>query len=77
LHLPSPEQLFSTLEEMTMLDNAAIRGTTGLLVYDDIAAAHEYVTRVFGLTAGPLDRDGHGTAVHGQPALRRPRVRRA
>ena len=63
---PSPEQLFSTLEEMTMLDNTAIRGTTGLLVYDDIAAAHEYITRVFGLTAGPLDRDEHGKPVHGE-----------
>jgi DNA-binding transcriptional MerR regulator/uncharacterized glyoxalase superfamily protein PhnB len=63
---PSPEQLFSTLEEMTMLDKATIRGTTGLLVYDDIAAAHEYVTRVFGLTAGPLERDDNGTAVHGE-----------
>jgi MerR family transcriptional regulator, thiopeptide resistance regulator len=63
---PSPEQLFSTLEEMTMLDNTAIRGTTGLLVYDDLAAAHEYITRVFGLTAGPLECDAGGTAVHGE-----------
>jgi MerR family transcriptional regulator, thiopeptide resistance regulator len=63
---PSPELLFSTLEEMTMLDNTAIRGTTGLLVYDDLAAAHEYLTRVFGLTAGPLERDADGAAVHGE-----------
>jgi MerR family transcriptional regulator, thiopeptide resistance regulator len=63
---PSTEELFSTLEEMTMLDNAAIRGTTGLLVYDDLAAAHEYLTRVFGLTAGPLERTADGTAVHGE-----------
>jgi MerR family transcriptional regulator, thiopeptide resistance regulator len=63
---PSPEQLFSTLEEMTMLDNTAIRGTTGLLVYDDLAAAHEYLSRVFGLTAGPLERDADGHAVHGE-----------
>ncbi|HXZ66888.1 MAG TPA: MerR family transcriptional regulator [Streptosporangiaceae bacterium] len=63
---PSPEELFSTLEEMTMLDSTAIRGTTGLLVYDDLAAAHEYLTRVFGLTAGPLERAPDGTAVHGE-----------
>ncbi len=37
---PSPEQLFSTLEEMTMLDGS-IHSTTGLLIYDDIDAAHD------------------------------------
>jgi MerR family transcriptional regulator, thiopeptide resistance regulator len=63
---PSPQQLFTTLEEMTMLDQTTIRGTTGLLVYDDIAAAQEYLTRVFGLTGGPLERDGHGTVIHGE-----------
>jgi DNA-binding transcriptional MerR regulator len=51
---PSPEQLFSTLEEMTMLDNA-ISGTTGLLVYDDLNAAHDYIVRVFGLTSGHVE----------------------
>jgi MerR family transcriptional regulator, thiopeptide resistance regulator len=63
---PAPEQLFSTLEEMTMLDNTPIRGTTGLLVYDDLPAAHEYLTRVFGLTAGPLEHDAAGRVVHGE-----------
>ena len=52
---PSPEQLFSTLEEMTMLDNT-IHGTTGLLVYDDVNAAHDYIVRVFGLTSGHVER---------------------
>src|ERR1017187_2792145 len=46
---PSPEQLFSTLEEMTMLDGA-IHSTTSLLVYDEITAAQDYIVRVFGLT---------------------------
>jgi MerR family transcriptional regulator, thiopeptide resistance regulator len=55
---PSPEQLFSTLEEMTMLDG--IRSTTGLLVYDDISAAQDYIVRVFGLTAGVMERDTEG-----------------
>jgi MerR family transcriptional regulator, thiopeptide resistance regulator len=58
---PSPEQLFSTLEEMTMLDGT-IHSTTGMLVYDDTAAAHDYIVRVFGLTPGqpqadPAERD--------------------
>lgn len=50
---PSPEQLFATLEEMTMLDGT-IRSTTGLLVYDDINAAHDYIVRVFGLSSGQV-----------------------
>jgi MerR family transcriptional regulator, thiopeptide resistance regulator len=62
---PSPEQLFFALEEMTMLDST-IHSTTGLLVYDDIAEAHEYIVRVFGLTAGPLERSPDGTAIHGE-----------
>jgi DNA-binding transcriptional MerR regulator/uncharacterized glyoxalase superfamily protein PhnB len=62
---PSPQELFSTLEEMTMLDNATIRGTTGLLVYDDVERAQEYIVRVFGLTPGELTRDPAGQAIHG------------
>jgi DNA-binding transcriptional MerR regulator len=50
---PTPEQLFSTLEEMTMLDRT-IRSTTGLLVYDDVNAAHDYLVRVFGLSSGQI-----------------------
>jgi len=53
---PSPEQLFSTLEEMTMLDGT-IHSTTGMLVYDDTAAAHDYIVRVFGLTPGQPPAD--------------------
>jgi MerR family transcriptional regulator, thiopeptide resistance regulator len=56
---PSPDQLFSTLEEMTMLDGT-IHSTTSLLVYDDIDAAHDYIVRVFGLTTGHIERDGDG-----------------
>jgi MerR family transcriptional regulator, thiopeptide resistance regulator len=62
---PSPEQLFSTLEEMTMLDGT-VHSTTGMLVYDDLAAAHDYIVRVFGLTAGSLEYDAEGHAVHGE-----------
>ena len=62
---PSTDELFAALEEMTMLD-ATVHSTTALLVYDDLPAAHEYLVRVFGLTAGPLHRDGDGRAVHAE-----------
>jgi MerR family transcriptional regulator, thiopeptide resistance regulator len=62
---PSTEELFTTIEEMTMLDST-VRSTTALLVYDDIAAAHDYLVRVFGLTPGPLHQDGQGRYVHGE-----------
>ena len=44
-----------------MLDGT-IHSTTGMLVYDDTAAAHDYIVRVFGLTPGqpqadPAERD--------------------
>jgi DNA-binding transcriptional MerR regulator len=50
--IPSADQLFSTLEEMTMLD-ATIHSTASMLAYDDTAAAQDYIVRVFGLTAVP------------------------
>jgi DNA-binding transcriptional MerR regulator/uncharacterized glyoxalase superfamily protein PhnB len=62
---PSPDELFATLEEMTMLD-ATVHSTTALLVYDDLAGAHEYLVRVLGLTAGPLERDSDGRVVHAE-----------
>jgi DNA-binding transcriptional MerR regulator len=60
---PSAEQLFSTLEEMTMLDGT-IRSTTGMLVYDDTAAAHDYIVRVFGLIPGQHEPDPDDHAVY-------------
>lgn len=62
---PLPEELFATLEEMTMLD-ATVHGTTALLVYEDLAAAHAYLVRVFGLTAGPVQRADNGRVVHAE-----------
>lgn len=62
---PAAGQLFATLEDMTMLDGT-IHGTTGLLVYDDLAAAHEYIVRVYGLTPGPIERSGDGRPVHAE-----------
>ena len=43
-----------------------IRGTTGLLVYDDLEAAQHNLVRVFGLTGGQMERDNHGRVVHGE-----------
>lgn len=62
---PSADQLFAILEEMTML-STTVHGTTALLVYDDLAAAHEYLIRVFGLTAGSVHHDGDGRVVHAE-----------
>jgi DNA-binding transcriptional MerR regulator/uncharacterized glyoxalase superfamily protein PhnB len=62
---PAADELFSTLEEMTMLD-PTVHSTTALLVYDDLAAAHEYLISVFGLTPGPLERAPDGRVVHGE-----------
>jgi hypothetical protein len=60
---PSTGQLFTILEEMAMLDGS-IRSTTGLLVYDDLAAAQDYIAHVYGLTPGPLERDADGRVIH-------------
>jgi DNA-binding transcriptional MerR regulator len=62
---PSTEELLTTMEEMTMLDST-VRSTTALLVYDDLGVAHDYLVRVFGLTAGAVHQDDHGKYVHGE-----------
>lgn len=70
---PSPEQLFSIMEEMTMLDGT-IHSTTGLLIYDDVDAAHDYLVRVFGLTSGHVEANSDGHR-RGPPAVRHPSQR--
>jgi len=62
---PSIDELFATLEEMTMFD-APVRSTTALLVYDDVGAAQDYLVRVFGLTAGPCNVDEGGRVRHAE-----------
>jgi DNA-binding transcriptional MerR regulator/uncharacterized glyoxalase superfamily protein PhnB len=56
---PSPQELFSTVEEMIIMDGT-VHGTTGLLMYDDVDAAHDYIVRVFGLTSGQVWKSGEG-----------------
>ncbi len=62
---PAAGQLFATLEEMTMTD-AVIRSTTGLLVYDDIVAAHDYIVAVYGLPSAGVERDAGGRVFHAE-----------
>lgn len=63
--LPTANELFATIEEMTKLE-PTVRGTTALLVYDDLPTAHGYLVRVFGLTPGPLHHDEQNRYFHGE-----------
>lgn len=65
VEVPTTDELFATIEEMTMLESA-VHSTTALLVYDDLAEAHDYLVRVFGLAAGPLQQDDQGRYIHGE-----------
>lgn len=60
-----PETLFTIMEEMTMMEPPT-RGTTTLLVYHDLAAAHTYLAQTFSLTPGALEHDADGRVVHGE-----------
>jgi DNA-binding transcriptional MerR regulator/uncharacterized glyoxalase superfamily protein PhnB len=62
---PSPQELFSTVEEMILMDGT-VHGTTGLLMYDDVDAAHDYIVRVFGLASGQVWRSDDGVAEYGE-----------
>jgi len=62
---PVTQELFATVEEMLIMDGT-VHGTTGLLMYDDIDAAHEYIVRVFGLTAGQLWKSDDGFTEYGE-----------
>ncbi len=57
--------LLDVLEDMTMLDNNLNRRIS-MLVYRDIAAAHEYLIRVFGLGPGEITHHPDGHAVHAE-----------
>ncbi len=57
--------LLDVLEDMTMLETTLDR-RIAILVYADIEAAHDYLTRVYGFGPGQLTRDPDGTVVHGE-----------
>jgi uncharacterized glyoxalase superfamily protein PhnB len=50
---------------MTMLDTT-VQKRISILVYSDLDAAFEYLTRVFGLGPGQLFHDDAGDVVHGE-----------
>ncbi|GAA5068078.1 MerR family transcriptional regulator [Nocardia callitridis] len=58
-------ELLDTLEDMTMLDTK-IRRRIPTLVYQNIEAAHRFLTTVFGFEPGRLDRAPDGSVQHGE-----------
>jgi len=62
---PSPQEMFSTVEEMLIMDGT-IHGTTGFLMYDDVDAARDYLVRVFGLSAGQVSKSAEGFTEYGE-----------
>ena len=58
-------EILDVLEDMSMLDSTVNRPIASL-VYQDVAAAFEHLTRVFGLGPGELTRDPDGNVVHGE-----------
>jgi MerR family transcriptional regulator, thiopeptide resistance regulator len=62
---PSPQELFSTVEEMITM-GGTVHGTTGLLMYDDVDAAHDYIVRVFGLASGQVWKSHDGFTEYGE-----------
>lgn len=40
-----------------------------VLVYSDIPAAHDFLVKAFGFTAGQVERDTNGVPVHGEVRL--------
>ncbi len=57
--------LLDVLEDMTMLEST-IEHRIAILVYRDIEAAFDYLTRVFEFGPGELMRDPDGQVVHGE-----------
>jgi MerR family transcriptional regulator, thiopeptide resistance regulator len=54
----------------TASDDGGGRGAVvPILVYADIAAAHDYLVSTFGFTSGGLHRSDDGTVVHGEVRL--------
>jgi DNA-binding transcriptional MerR regulator len=63
--VPNAEDLLDVLEGMTMLETTLQRRIS-VLVYADLDAAYEFLTRVFGLGPGHLARDDEGKVIHGE-----------
>lgn len=65
LDTPDPVHLLASLEDVMVTDPAPL-GSTTLLIYDDLVAAHEYLVTVLGLTAGSVERSASGEVVHAE-----------
>jgi len=59
---PLTNDLLEVLEDMTMLETTVQRRIS-ILVYEDLEAAHDYLTEVFGLGPGEITRDEAGRAL--------------
>ena len=59
------EDLLTLLEETTMTDTNVQRRISNL-VYEDLDAAYEFLTRVFQLGPGEITRDEDGKAIHAE-----------
>ena len=46
--------------------DVTVHGTTGLLMYDDVEAAHDYIVRVFGLASGQVWKSDEGVTEYGE-----------
>lgn len=57
--------LLDVLEDMTML-STTIDKRIAILVYEDLEAAYDHLTTVFGFGPGELTRDPDGNVVHGE-----------
>jgi MerR family transcriptional regulator, thiopeptide resistance regulator len=64
-HGPSGEDLLDLLEGMSMLDTS-LQQRISILVYKDLEAAYEFLTRAFLLGPGQLTRDDGGRVIHGE-----------
>ena len=62
---PDLSEMIAIMEDMTMLETT-IDKRISILVYQDLEAAFDYLTRVFGLGPGELTRMPDGTIVHGE-----------
>jgi uncharacterized glyoxalase superfamily protein PhnB len=67
---PAPDgfrgrDLLEVLEDMTTVDTGVQRRIS-ILVYADLEAAYDHLTRVFGLGPGELTRDESGRVVHAE-----------
>lgn len=48
------------------MTDPGVQRVNPIAIYQDLEAAYEYLTRVFGLGPGSLERDGAGRVVHGE-----------